>query len=115
MRQGLPNKKVSTLAEFYGLFLFWRRFALDNSKIGKCPLCLVLIGSLVDKTQQSLRLVFRFVIRFHITGQFQPNIIGQKGICPFYFGGVHTDSPQIDEKTTQVCGELVNDLGKNLR
>ena len=72
--------KMSTLAEFCGLFLFWRRFALDNSKNGKCPLSLVLIGDFVDKTQQSLRLVFRFVIRYQTSGQFQSNIICQRGL-----------------------------------
>ena len=71
-----------------------------------------MIGDFVDKTQQSLRLVPPFVIRFQISGQFQLNIIRQKWTSPFYFGGVHTDSPQNDEKTTQLCGEFVNDLGK---
>ena len=71
---------MSTLAEFFGLFLFWKRFALDNFKNWKCPFCLVLIGDFVDKTQQNLRLVFRFVIRFETTGQFQTNIICQRGL-----------------------------------
>ena len=35
-----------------------------------------------------------------------------KGTCPFYFGVVYTVSAQIDEKTTQVCGELVNEKRK---
>ena len=91
------------------VLLFLARFALDNSKSRKWSLCPVMIGSSVDKTQQSLSFVSRFAIRFQKTGQFQPNIIRQKWTCPFYFGLVHGNSPQINEKTPQFSGENVNE------
>ena len=107
--------KMSTLAEFCGLFLFWRRFSLNNSKNGKCPLCLVLIGSVVDKTQHSLRLVFRFVIRFQTSGQFQSNIICQTGLVHSISAVSMSILLKTMKKTTQVCGELVNEKRKNIR
>ena len=55
---------------------------------------------------------FRFVICPKVSGQFRPNIIGQKRTCPFYFQIVKPISPEIDEKTTHVSGEIVNEKRK---
>ena len=60
---GSPKLKTKCLLfQYFWASLSWRRFAFNIFKKWMCPLCLVLIGALGDKTKQSLRFDFRFVI-----------------------------------------------------
>ena len=117
MQPTSPKSKIecSQFAEFFGLFPLLGRFAFNIFKKWICPISLALIGLFGKKTKQTLRLDCRFVIWSKESGQFLPNIISQKYDLAFPNRIEQVHSPQNDDKTTQVCGESVNEKWKNVK
>ena len=99
-------------AEFFGLFLFLGRFALNSFKKCICPVNLKLIGLFSPKTKLTLRFDQCFVIWSKESGQFHPKIISQKYSLAFLNRIEQVHSPQNGEKSTQVLSKLSMRKGK---